>query len=84
MLSVVDESLKRLIDNTVSVNMSQNDRLKHFSSLGIKTFTRKDYMLVFKNLSSSSASRDLKAGLELGLFTKSGDKRLTTYNLNRK
>lgn len=84
MLSLVNEALETLINNSVSVSMTQEDRLKHYCSLGIKTFTRKDYMQVFKHLSSASASRDLKAGLENGLFTKSGDKRLTTYHLNEK
>ncbi|TXC81931.1 Fic family protein [Luteibaculum oceani] len=81
MLSVVNDALEALLNNTVSIIMNQDDRLKHFYSLNINSFTRKDYMQVFKHLSSASASRDLKAGLEIGLFTKSGDKRLTTYHL---
>ncbi len=83
MLNVINEALETLIQNAVSVIMTQEDRLNHFCSLDIKTFTRKDYMQVFKHLSSASASRDLKTGLELGLFTKSGDKRLTTYHIVR-
>ncbi len=81
MLSLVNDALEALLNNTVSIHMNQDDRLKHFCSLNMNSFTRKDYMQVFKHLSSASASRDLKAGLEIGLFTKSGDKRLTTYHL---
>lgn len=81
MLSVINADLTELIGSSVSINMSQDDRLQHFYSLYIDSFTRKDYMQVFKHLSSASASRDLKAGIEKGLFSKSGDKRLTTYHL---
>jgi len=83
MLSVVNDALAELIENSVSVNMTQENRLQHFCSLHKGSFTRKDYMHVFKQLSSASASRDLKSGIEKGLFTKSGDKRLTTYHLKK-
>jgi Fic family protein len=81
-LSVINDALAELLGNSVSVTLSQEDRLAYFCSLNHDTFTRKDYMQVFKHLSSASASRDLKIGLQKGLFTKSGDKRLTTYHLN--
>ncbi|WP_422353871.1 Fic family protein [Roseivirga pacifica] len=83
MLSVINDTLSELIRNSVSVNMTQQSRLQHFCSLNMDSFTRKDYMQVFKQLSSASASRDLKAGIEKGLFLKSGDKRLTTYHLKK-
>lgn len=83
MLKIINKALTDLIDKTVSVNMTQADRLNHFYSLQKDTFTRKDYMQIFKQLSSASASRDLKTGVEMGLFTKSGDKRLTIYCLNK-
>ncbi len=84
MLSVVNDTLAELIGNSVSVNMSQEDRLFHFCSLNKVSFTRKDYMQVFRHLSSASASRDLKMGIEKNLFSKSGDKRLTIYQLKKK
>ncbi|MFY0675305.1 MAG: Fic family protein [Bacteroidia bacterium] len=83
-LSIIDSSLDHLIGNSVSVSMTQNDRLQYFCSLKMSSFSRKDYMQVFKNLSSASASRDLKKGIDNGLFMKSGDKRLTTYHLVNK
>lgn len=83
MLSVINDALTELLNNTISVNMTQDDRLQYFCSLNMDSFTRKDYMQVFKQLSSASASRDLKTGIEKGLFTKSGDKRLTTYNFKK-
>ena len=84
MLSIINNVLDELIESTVAVNMTQKDRLEHFCSLNFESFTRKDYMKEFRNLSSASASRDLKVGVELGLFSKRGDKRLTNYFLNKK
>ena len=40
---------------------------EHFINLGIKEFTRKDYMTIFKDLSSATATRDLKKGVELNI-----------------
>lgn len=42
-------------------------------------FSRKDYLRVFKNLSTATASRDLKTAVEQGVLKKSGDKRNTIY-----
>lgn len=81
MLSIIDNSLTELLNSSVSVTMTQKARIQHFVSLGKESFTRKDYMQVFKQLSSASASRDLKAGVEKGVFVKSGDKRSTIYTL---
>ncbi len=84
MLRVINEALTELLSSTLSATMSQKARLEHFFSLQKTTFTRKDYMQVFKQLSAASASRDLKTGVDVGLFTKSGDKRLTIYHLEKK
>ena len=81
MLSILDEALRDLLSVSRPITMDQQRRLSHFCSLNKSPFTRKDYMHVFKNLSSASASRDLKAGVESGLFTKSGDKNSTIYRL---
>ena len=42
---------------------------------------RKDYMNVFKDLSSATASRDLKKGVELKMFKSIGNKNKTEYIL---
>jgi Fic family protein len=55
------------------------DRLDYFITLGIKKFTRKDYMNVFKDLSSATASRDLKKGVDLNLFESRGNANKTEY-----
>jgi len=41
-------------------------------------------MLVFKDISSATASRDLVKGIELKLFEKEGEKVKTIYRLIRK
>ncbi|GAA4943607.1 hypothetical protein GCM10023314_15810 [Algibacter agarivorans] len=44
-------------------------------------FSRKDYMDIFKDISSATASRDLKKGIEIELFEKIGERNKTTYRL---
>jgi Fic family protein len=38
-------------------------------------------MEIFKDISGATASRDLKKGVELKLFKKTGDKNKTKYSL---
>ncbi len=40
-----------------------------------------DYMDIFKDISSATASRDLKKGAELNVFEKIGEKNKTIYCL---
>lgn len=80
MLSVIDISISDLLDfNNRTLN--ENDRLEYFVSLNKTEFTRKNYMDVFKDISSATASRDLKKGVELNLFEKIGEKNKTIYRL---
>ena len=80
MLNVIDKSLIELLNYNQRI-LSDIDRLEYFSSFGKKEFTRKDYMNVFKDISSATASRDLKKGVEIKLFKKTGSKNLTVYKL---
>lgn len=78
MLNVIDVSInKRLNFNNRTLN--EKDRLEYFVSLNRNEFSRKDYMDVFKNISSATASRDLKKGLELKIVEKIGEKNKTKY-----
>ena len=47
-------------------------------------FKRQNYLNLFKSLSTATASRDLKWGVDGGLLTKTGDKRLAVYQYNIK
>ncbi len=42
-------------------------------------FSRKDYIAFFKNISSATASRDLKYAVEKSLIKKYGDKKTSIY-----
>jgi Fic family protein len=80
MLEVIDKSLGNLLNYNNRV-LKDIDRLDYFLKLGIKEFTRKDYMNTFKDLSSATASRDLKKGVELQLFESSGTQNKTKYRV---
>jgi Fic family protein len=80
MLKVVNDSLHTMLDFKSRV-MSTEDRLAYFSEICEAEFSRKDYMSVFKEISSATASRDLKQGVQLGLFEKEGDKTKTIYRI---
>lgn len=83
MLGVIDSSLDELLSFS-NRPMKRQGRLEYFKSLNITEFTRKDYMEVFKEISSSTASRDLQEGVKVGIFEKIGDKRKTIYKLMKK
>jgi len=78
MLDVINKSLESLLDYNNRI-LKDIDRLEYFITLGVKEFTRKDYMNIFKDLSSATASRDLKKGIELKLFDCKGSLNKTTY-----
>lgn len=78
MLEIINVSLGQLLDFKART-FSERQRLEYFVSLAKKDFTRKDYMNVFKNISSATASRDLKKGVAMGVFVKIGEGNKTTY-----
>ena len=78
MLTIIDHALKDLLTFN-NRTLRDSDRLDYLKAMGNKTFTRKDYMNTFKNLSSATASRDLLKGIRLGLITKEGEKNQTVY-----
>ena len=78
MLDVIDKSLGGLLNYNNRI-LKDLDRLEYFLKLGIKEFTRKDYMNIFKDLSSATASRDLKKGIELNMLESVGNLNKTKY-----
>lgn len=80
MLGVIDSSLNGLL-NFNNRTLNQMDRLDYFVALNKTEFTRKTYMDVFKDVSSATASRDLKKGTELNLFEKIGERNKSAYKL---
>ena len=78
MLEVIEKSLETLLNYNNRV-LKDTDRLDYFLSLGIKEFNRKEYMNIFKDLSSATASRDLKKGMEMNRFERIGNLNKTKY-----
>jgi len=82
MLGVIDTSLQELLTYNNRI-LTQQDRLDYFKSLGKEIFSRKDYMNVFTEISSATASRDLKKGIELAFFKAEGSMNKTRYRFLR-
>jgi Fic family protein len=80
MLGVINASISEVL-NFNNRTLNEKDRLEYFVSLNKIEFSRKDYMNIFKGISSATASRDLKKGTELNLFDKKGEKSKTMYRL---
>jgi Fic family protein len=78
MLGVIEKSLTQLLNYNNRI-LKDIDRLEYFLNQGFREFTRKDYMNVFKDISSATASRDLKKGIELNLFRSTGQLNKTKY-----
>ena len=81
-LQVLDSSLKQLLNYNNRI-LKDIDRIDYFSSICKSEFTRKDYMYIFKDLSTASASRDLKKAVDLGLFSVIGDKNRSKYRVTK-
>jgi Fic family protein len=81
MLAIIDNALYEVLQFK-NRTLSDTDRLEYFVSISKKEFKRNDYMNIFKDISSATASRDLKKGIELKLFSKVGDKNKTIYLIN--
>jgi Fic family protein len=78
MLDVINKSLENLLSYNNRI-LKDIDRLEYFLNHGAKEFTRKDYMNTFKDISSATASRDLKKGIDLQLFESFGKLNKTKY-----
>ena len=78
MLGVLEKSLESLLNYNNRV-LKDVDRLEYFLKLGIKEFNRKDYMNIFKDLSSATASRDMKKGMDMNMFESFGNLNKTKY-----
>ena len=83
MLQIINDSLEDLLTNQ-NVNLTSKDRISIFKDkIGKSSFNRQDYLRHFKDISTATASRDLKIAVESGLLDKSGDKRTTLYKFKK-
>jgi Fic family protein len=80
MLSVILESISEFDSETKGVTVTFEDRLakakEHFAQ---NPFSRKQYMELFKSISSATASRDLKDGMVSKALNVTGEKNQTRY-----
>jgi len=80
MLEVILESLSDFSRDIKGVTASSTDRLmKAKQEFKKREFSRKEYMELFKSISSATASRDLKNGVEQGQLEREGDKNKSRY-----
>ena len=81
MLNIINNSLEKVI-NQQRNNLSDVERLKYFlDHYNEREFTRKDYLAFFKDISTATATRDMKKGISQGFWVKSGDNRTTKYKI---
>lgn len=79
MLHVIIDALEELL-RIQSPSITNRDRIILFKDIiGRSYFTRQDYLRHNKEISSATASRDLKKAVEDGILEKTGEKRLTMY-----
>jgi Fic family protein len=63
MLGILDLALNDLLE-AGKRPLTAEDRLQYYASGVASPFTRKDYMAVFRDISTATASRDLKKGVD--------------------
>lgn len=78
MLKIIDQSLSDLLENSIK-KLSDENRIQLFLEQIEDEFSRKDYLDFFKEISTATASRDLKNAVESGLIDKNGDKKTSVY-----
>ena len=82
MLHMIFETVTEFLNNCQRYE-TESDRILSFHKMGMISFTRKDYMSIFKSISTATASRDLEKGVNAGLFEKYGTKNRTTYSCRK-
>ena len=79
MLGSINIALKEQLDLPKST-ITNDDRIDIFQKkLNQDIFTRKDYLKCFKEISTATASRDLKLAVDNKIIEKFGDKRTAYY-----
>jgi Fic family protein len=82
MLRIIQASLTDALGVPPSTT-NPTSRMRYFLESCAHPFTRKDYLQVFPELSTATASRDLKNAVAAGILEKKGDKSKTTYHLSQ-
>ena len=83
MLHIILASLQTYTDTARYAPKTARDRLSYAKQLfSNEPFTRKKYNAIFKNISTATASRDLKLGVDEKILIRAGKQRLSTYYFN--
>lgn len=78
MLQIIHDALAELL-TVGNKKLTDIERLQLFLENNKQEFSRKEYMQYFPELSTATASRDLRKGVELKFFKKVGDKNKASY-----
>ncbi len=83
MLGIILQSLEQLL-NSQNRTLTVKDRIELFKDKvegaeGVVSFSRKDYLLNFKEIKQATASRDLKWAVDENILLKIGENRMTKY-----
>lgn len=79
LLEKIKLSLTELVDMQRE-NLTDTERLGYFlEQIDIGEFTRKDYLKMFPKISTATATRDLRKGVEQGILSRKGTDRLARY-----
>ena len=83
MLKIINIALRDLL-KTQNRTLTGTDRINIFKNfIGNELFTRQDYLRHNKEISTATASRDLKEAVDNDIIEKTGDKRLTKYRYQK-
>lgn len=83
MLQMIQFALSDLLKSQ-NFTLTEADRISLFKDIiSDKEFSRQDYLRNNKDISSATASRDLKSAVDAGILIKTGDKRLTRYRFKK-
>lgn len=79
MLTIIEHALEELLSSQ-PVTLKGAGRIQLFRNMiGENTFSRKEYMRHFKDISSATASRDLREATDNQILTRIGEGRTTVY-----
>ncbi|MDP1815332.1 MAG: Fic family protein, partial [Leadbetterella sp.] len=79
LLGKIKLSLAELVD-IQRENFTDTERLSYFlEQIDISEFTRKDYLKMFPKISTATATRDLRKGVDQGLLIRKGIDRVAKY-----
>lgn len=83
-LETIKDASKEFLDHLKPEPETPDSRLKHAHlEFGDREFSRKDYLMFFKTISTATASRDLTYGVETNAIERFGAKALTRYRFRK-